>query len=175
MFSVNQDAYQVSRSACVLDKETFKTVVESTPLVSIDLCLVFEGKLLMGLRQNEPLKGQWFTPGGRLFKNERWQDGLTRIAQTELGLSQKLDDFELMGIWDHFYENSVIDEGVSTHYVNLPHVCYLEIQPELSLDPQHELVQWFDVASLIEDGTHVIYMREYAKWINDNIKVRGGL
>lgn len=71
----------------MLDKATFKIVVESTPLVSIDLYLVCEVRLLMGLRQNEPLKGQWFAPGGRLFKNERWQDGLARIAKAELGLT----------------------------------------------------------------------------------------
>lgn len=152
----------------MLDAATFKMVVDSTPLVSIDLCLVCEGQLLMGLRQNEPLKGQWFTPGGRLLKNERWQDGLVRIAKTELGLTVKSDDFELMGVWDHFYENSAIDEGISTHYVNLPHVCFLESEPELSLDPQHESVRWFDVAPIINDTRHQVYMREYASWIDKN-------
>lgn len=152
----------------MLDVATFKTVVESTPLVSIDLCLVCDGQLLMGLRQNEPLKGQWFTPGGRLLKNERWQDGLVRIAKTELGLNVDSDDFELMGVCDHFYENSAIDEAVSTHYVNLPHVCYLESRPELSLDTQHESVRWFDIASITTDTGHQIYMREYASWIHEH-------
>lgn len=164
----DKGAYRVSRSLAVLDAETFKTVVESTPLVSIDLCLVYEGQLLMGLRYNEPLKGQWFTPGGRLLKNERWQDGLARIAKAELGLSITSDAFELMGVWDHFYENSAIDEDISTHYVNLPHVCYLERQPELSLDAQHESVRWFDIPSLIKDTDHQIYMRQYASWIHED-------
>ena len=166
--SRDKDAYQKSRIYGVLDAATFKTVVESTPLVSIDLCLVFEGQLLMGLRQNEPLKGEWFTPGGRLLKNERWQDGLVRIARTELGLSVTPDDFELMGVWDHFYENSAVDKFISTHYVNLPHVRYLESQPELSLDPQHATVRWVDVASVIMDTDHQVYMREYASWIAEN-------
>jgi colanic acid biosynthesis protein WcaH len=152
----------------VLDAATFKMVVESTPLVSIDLCLVCEGQLLMGLRQNEPLKGQWFTPGGRLLKNEKWQDGLARIAKAELGLTVASDDFELMGVWDHFHKNSAIDESVSTHYVNLPHVCYLDSWPELLLDPQHESFQWFHIPTLIKDTGHQIYMREYARWINEN-------
>ena len=158
----------------MLDAATFKTVVESTPLVSIDLCLVCEGQLLMGLRHNEPLKGQWFTPGGRLLKNERWQDGLARIAKIELGLSASSDDFQLMGMWDHFYENSAIDEGISTHYVNLPHVCYLRSQPELLLDAQHESVRWFDIPSLIEDAGHQIYMRQYASWIHENCNTGAG-
>ena len=157
----------------MLDTGTFKTVVESTPLVSIDLCLVYEGKLLLGLRQNEPLKGQWFTPGGRLFKNERWQDGLIRIAKTELGLIVKSDDFELMGIWDHFYGNSAVGDDVSTHYVNLPHLCYLDSEPELYLDIQHKSARWFDIASIINDTSHQIYMREYAKWVDENSKLLG--
>jgi len=132
--SRDRGAYRVPRSLSVLDVATCKTVVESTPLVSIALCLVCAGQLMMGLRHNEPLKGQWFTPGGRLLKNERWQDGLTRIAKAELGLTVTSDAFRLMGVWDHFYENSAINESISTHYVNLPHVCYLESRPELSLD-----------------------------------------
>lgn len=122
----------------------------------------------MGLRQNEPLKGQWFTPGGRLLKNERWQDGLARIAEAELGLAVVSGNFELMGVWDHFYENSAINEVVSTHYVNLPHVCFLESQPELSLDAQHESVRWFDVAEITLGRAHHTYMREYAGWISKN-------
>ena len=152
----------------MLDAETFKTVVESTPLVSIELCLVCEGKLLMGLRQNEPLKDQWFTPGGRLLKNEQWQDGLVRIARTELGLTVNAECFELMGVWDHFYENSAIDEGISTHYVNLPHVCYLESRPDLSLDSQHESVRWLDVVSINKGPGHQKYMCECVDWIYEN-------
>ena len=63
-----------------LDYEVFKSVVNNATLVSVDLCLVFNGQILMGKRNNEPLKDQWFTPGGRIQKNERWQDALRRIA-----------------------------------------------------------------------------------------------
>ena len=166
--SRDKGAYRVSRSQAVLDAATFKTDVEAMPLVSIDLCLVCRGQLLMGLRQNEPLKGHWFTPGGRLLKNERGRDGLARIAKVELGLTVVSDDFKLMGVWDHFYKNSAVDEGVSTHYVNLPYVCYPEARPDLLLDSQHESFQWFHIPSLIKDAGHQVYMREYARWINEN-------
>ncbi len=48
----------------MLDVQTFRTVIENTPLVSIDLCLVYDGQALLGKRANEPLKGEWFTQGG---------------------------------------------------------------------------------------------------------------
>ena len=52
----------------VLDIATFKIIIENTPLVSIDLCLICGGQILLGRRNNEPLKGVWFTPGGRVLK-----------------------------------------------------------------------------------------------------------
>lgn len=70
----------------MLEKETFKTVVKNTPLVSIDLCIVCDGKILLGKRKNDPLKGFFYTPGGRVLKNEAHVDCLKRVAMSELGL-----------------------------------------------------------------------------------------
>jgi len=103
----------------MLAHKTFKTVVASTPLVSIDLVLVCQGQILLGLRNNEPLKGHWFTPSGRIAKNEPWQEALARIAKAELGLEISSRDCALMGVYDHFYKNSAVGNEFSTHYVNL--------------------------------------------------------
>ena len=146
----------------MLDRETFKTVVASTPLVSIDLCLVCDGDTLLGLRQNEPLKGQWFTPGGRILKNERWQNALERIAKTELGLPLTHADCQLMGVWDHVYENSAVGASVSTHYVNLPHVCFLKERPVLTVDAQHGQLKWHPLEQVVNDDAYHEYMKLYA-------------
>jgi len=91
----------------MLDNPTFKKVIENTPLVSVDICLICNGKILLGKRKNEPLKGFFFTPGSRIFKNETLNDCLKRVAISELGLVVN-DNWgaKLMGAWDHFYENS---------------------------------------------------------------------
>ena len=68
----------------MLNQKTFQKIISSTPLVSIDLCLIHKDSLLLGKRTNEPLKGRWFTPGGRIMKNERWEDCIERIAKVEL-------------------------------------------------------------------------------------------
>ena len=47
--SRDKGVYQVFESLEVLDAATFKTVVESIPLSSIDLCLPREGRLFRGL------------------------------------------------------------------------------------------------------------------------------
>ena len=141
-------------------------MIENTPLVSIDLCLVCDGKLLLGKRTNEPLKGEWFTPGGRMHKNETWQDALLRIVELELGLSGiAVEDFSLMGIWDHFYNNSALDQNTSTHYVNLPHYSEFKYKPQITLDDQHGTCYWFDLAVVSNDEKFHIYIRNYAGWL----------
>jgi len=150
----------------MLDAQTFKIIIENTPLVSIDLCIVCDRKILLGKRNNEPLKGEWFTPGGRIFKNETWQCALLRIVEVELGLSGiALESLSLMGIWDHFYNNSVVDRGISTHYVNLPHYAEFQSKPEITLDDQHGEFQWFDLLVVADDEKFNPYMRNYASWL----------
>lgn len=160
----------------MLDSQTFKSVIENTPLVSIDLCLVCNDQILLGKRRNEPLKGRWFTPGGRIHKNESWQDALLRIAEVELGLGLGLDlgdtsleCFSLMGVWDHFYNNSAFDQNTSTHYVNLPHYADLQAEPEITLDDQHGEFKWFELSVVSNDEKFHPYMRNYAIWLLNNM------
>jgi len=121
----------------MLDAQTSKTVVENTPLVSIDLCLICNSQVLLGKRRNEPLKGRWFTPGGRIHKNETWRHTLARIVKAELGLRDTaVEDFALMGMWDHFYNNSAFDHDISTHYANLPYYAEFQSKPNITVDDQ---------------------------------------
>lgn len=154
----------------MLDTSTFKTVIENTPLVSIDLCLVCNGQVLLGKRTNEPLKGDWFTPGGRIYKNETWQYALLRIAEAELGLSGiAIEDFSLMGVWDHFYKNSALDGDTSTHYVNLPHYAGFQSEPQITLNNQHSDFKWFDLVLVSTDKKFHPYICNYASWLLNNI------
>ena len=150
----------------MLDAQTFRTVLENTPLVSIDICLICNGQILLGKRRNEPLKGRWFTPGGRIHKNETWQDALLRIAEVELGISGiTVMGFSLMGIWDHFYNNSVAEKNISTHYVNLPHYKEFKSKPQIILDGQHAEFNWFDLAAVSNEKKFHPYMRNYTSWL----------
>jgi len=44
----------------MLDDQTFKTVVDSTPLVSIDILIKRISKVLLGKRINKPAQGYFF-------------------------------------------------------------------------------------------------------------------
>lgn len=114
----------------LIPESEFTCAIAALPLVSIGLCVVCNGLLLLGKRNNRPAKGFLFTPGGRIRKNEALNVAFSRISGEELGLENySLSQNMLMGVWDHFYNDSAFSDDVSTHYINLPYLC--EIQPKM--------------------------------------------
>ncbi len=111
----------MSKSKAWLDTATFLTVVDSAPLVSIDLLVRdASGRILVGRRTNRPAQGYWFVPGGRILKNERLAEAFSRLTEVELGLRLDIADARYLGLYEHFYDDSVFTlegETVSTHYV----------------------------------------------------------
>ncbi len=127
-----------------LTDEDFLQVIRTTPLVSIDLLLHCEGDVLLGKRSNEPARGFWFVPGGRILKGERLGMAFARICQDELGLKLDFSRARLHGVYEHFYEtNNFGDEGLTTHYVVLAYVLTLEEKPDIRADSQHRELAWF--------------------------------
>lgn len=131
-----------------LQTEAFKTVVASTPLVSIDLLVRnADGQLLLGRRTNRPAKGYWFAPGGRICKNEALDAAFRRVSEAELGRSFARSQARLLDVYEHFYADSVFGDGEqnpSTHYVVLGYL--LDIEEGDALAPpadQHDGYRWW--------------------------------
>ena len=148
-----------------LAKSEFKFLVDKSVLPSIDLCVVWENSLLLGRRKFGPLKGEWFTPGGCIRKGESWRSTIERVARDELSLNICSQDFELMGLWDHFYEESAFEDVCSTQYINMPHFRRFSRKPEVASDHQHDELVWFPLEELIGDSNFHEDIKSYAVWI----------
>ena len=129
----------------MLSKETFISIVRNTPLVSIDLIISRDDdSILLGHRLNEPARGFWFVPGGRIYKDETLADAFSRISHDELGLELSLNDAKLKGGYEHFYtENFAQEPEISTHYVVLAYQVKLHDKLTRLPDRQHDDYQWF--------------------------------
>ncbi len=153
----------------------FAAAVAALPLVSLDWVLTNpDGELLLGQRLNAPARGWWFTPGGRIRKNEALAQALQRVAHDELGLAPQLagawaDRAQLMGAWDHFYPDSVFSPDASTHYVNLPHWLALSWDEvallRLPVGEQHAAWQWRPLAEAAGHPLVHAHVRPYAAWV----------
>jgi colanic acid biosynthesis protein WcaH len=142
-----------------LDDATFKTVIAASPLVSIDLLVEnSQGQFLLGQRTNRPAQGDWFVPGGRIRKNESLAAAFARLTKEELGLDLAFSDAVLQGPYDHFYQDSIFGETVSTHYVAIAYRLKLTADHEAQLASsalpfdQHSLYQWFTPMALLQNS-----------------------
>ena len=142
----------------MLDDYTFKTVVDSAPLVSIDILLKKDNTILLGKRINKPAQGYFFSTGGRINKNESISNAMARIANYELNLELKYVP-RFIGVFEHFYDDSIY-ENVSTHYVNLAYEYEVEEIPDLP-DEQHSEYQWFTIDELLASKQVHQYTKDY--------------
>ena len=144
----------------MLDNQTFRTVVNSTPLISIDILVKRDNAILLGKRVNNPAQGYLFSVGGRVHKNEKINSAIIRIAKNELNVDLKSMP-RFIGVFEHFYDDSIYQD-VSTHYVNLAYET--EIKEELNLPTeQHNEYQWLTIAELLKSEQVHRYVKDYFK------------
>ncbi len=145
-----------------LPDDIFRTVVDSTPLVSIDLIVKnSEGQVLLGKRNNKPAKDFWFVPGGRIQKNETISDAFTRLCKEELGLEKRISDAVFLGPYEHFYNDSIFGDNVSTHYVVLGYQITLDRSLGKLPDKQHCDYKWMNVEEAVRSESVYKYSRDY--------------
>ncbi|MEZ9667160.1 GDP-mannose mannosyl hydrolase [Vibrio breoganii] len=134
-----------------LELDTFKTVVESTPLVSIDLIIRNSyGQVLLGERTNRPAQGYWFVPGGRILKDETFEVAFKRLTSVELGVELLLSSASFLGPYEHHYLDNISGDEFSTHYVVLGYEVTLDLELSDLPSEQHGSYRWWGVDELFE-------------------------
>jgi colanic acid biosynthesis protein WcaH len=142
-----------------LSTTDFKTIVKSTPLVSIDLIVRdTEANVLLGKRTNRPAQGFWFVPGGRVLKDEHFELAFKRLIKEELGLDNVQSTFK--GIYQHFYDDNFSEDDFSTHYLVLAYeITFKGDLASLPLE-QHSKYKWFAEKELVESEQ----VHKHSKW-----------
>lgn len=147
----------------------FLSIIEATPLVSIDLIINQGSKVLLGKRNNRPAQGYWFVPGGRILKDETFETALHRLIEQELQSGNLLEDKAIQpkfyGAYQHFYDDAFAgDFGIRTHYVVLAHSLTLPEHIVISdHDNQHDAFAWWSIDSLLQSEAVHQYTKDYFK------------
>ncbi|MEE6210330.1 NUDIX domain-containing protein [Salarchaeum sp. III] len=138
-----------------IPEDEWETIVSNVPIVSVDLVVLYDGGVVLGKRTNQPAKGEWFVPGGRVHKHERLREAVHRIAQKELNVEVEIQ--ESLGSYEHFYEVSDVDGSDGKHYVAHGFVVTPTRDVGLGRDDQHADVRVFEFSELPSD------LHEYPK------------
>jgi len=128
-----------------IQDDVWADIVENVPIPSVDLLVKYDEGVLLAKRRNEPAKGEWFVPGGRIQKGESLTEAVHRVAEEELGIEVIID--EELGAYDHFYETSDVANSGGKHYVAHGYVV-VPTSESISLDTQHDEARIFQLNEL---------------------------
>ena len=145
----------------MLDEQLFKIVVDSTPIVSIDILIKRGNRILLGKRVNKPAKGCFFSIGGRVMKNETINQALKRIVNNELNIKLRFIP-KFISVFEHFYDNSTFN-NVSTHYVGLLYEYESNDIHDIKNLPteQHNEYRWFTINEILKDNQVHKHVKDY--------------
>jgi colanic acid biosynthesis protein WcaH len=147
-----------------LNEYDLASVIRLAPLVSIDLIVRDRaGRVLLGLRNNEPAKDFYFVPGGRILKDERLRDAFARILTYETAIDAPYASATFLGVYEHFYPNNRFAvPNLGTHYV----VVAFEVRPAdvsaVRIDDQHREYCWMHdhellASTVVHDNTKAYF------------------
>ena len=94
----------------IIEEDLYKDIIHALPILCVDLLIKnSEGKYLLHLRDNEPLKNEWWVPGGRVHIGEELVVALMRKLSEELSINIKSSS-KLVGIYEDFFNSSSFGE-----------------------------------------------------------------
>lgn len=98
-----------------LDEVTYTRFLELMPVCCVDAVIHTRKNFLLIKRLQEPAKGEWWFPGGRMLKNETAVEAVIRKTMEETGLEVVVE--KLIGVYDTMFDTCHF--GIPVHTVNV--------------------------------------------------------
>ncbi|MBI4146850.1 NUDIX domain-containing protein [Candidatus Woesearchaeota archaeon] len=117
----------------------YKEILENMPIVCVDVLVEHEGSVLLLKRNNEPARGQWFPPGGRLLKNESPIAAAQRICKRETGNTIVVE--KQVGTYNTTWEKGPFALKTGVHSVNIVFLARAK-NKEVKLDKTSTEYHW---------------------------------
>ncbi|MBU6388597.1 NUDIX domain-containing protein [Patescibacteria group bacterium] len=129
-----------------IPRKRYAQILNAVPIFTVDVLFLNKDKTktLLFRRTNDPLKGVYFSAGGRLLKNEKILEGVARQARREAGIRVNTKKLILGGVQEESHQKSMF-KGVSYHAVVLYYGYVIDEKTPVRLDNQHNASAWFPV------------------------------
>ncbi len=121
-----------------LSNREYRQIASKFPILCVDGIIVWKGQYLLVKRKNEPLKGEWWVPGGRVLKGESLEKAFRRKMFEEAGI--RVRAVARIGFYEEVFEKT--DIGQSKHTVSVVFVGTPTEEPEIKLDEQSSEYRW---------------------------------
>jgi colanic acid biosynthesis protein WcaH len=125
------------------------------PIVSVEALIIINDKLLFLKRKNQPAKGQWWLPGGRMYKGESFEETLRREINEETG--PQISSYKFINIYSRIFPER--------HDITVAFLCKCE--GKIVLNNEHSEYKLFQetpedlhpyLTTLIKDAKYEKYL-----------------
>lgn len=147
----------------VIPTKIYHQIITHAPVACVDIAITHNNCVLLVKRLDEPAKGQWWFPGGRVYKGEMMRDTANRKALEEVGLECEVGP--LIYTAETVFEDG--PNGIPVHSINS---CFL-LKPlgikVIKLDNHHSAWSWFSVGNLQNELHPYVIKCLLAAFLND--------
>ena len=121
-----------------LPEKRYKALLRDSIICCVDgIIMDKEGKYLLVKRKNEPMRGEWWVPGGRAYKGEMLEEAFLRKMYEEVGIEVKI--LMPLGYYEEQYDRGYL--GISSHTISVLFSA-LALSEDIKLDSQSSDYKW---------------------------------
>jgi colanic acid biosynthesis protein WcaH len=110
----------------------YKQIRVLMPIPSVEAVITKDKSLLLLKRKNSPAKGEWWFPGGRIWKGETFEEALHRKVKEETALA--VDVIKFVGVYNRIFPDR--------HDIAIVFLCRC-YDDEVTLNEEHSEYQFF--------------------------------
>ncbi len=118
----------------------YDQIVNHMPIVSVEAAILIGDAFLFLRRNNEPVKGEWWFPGGRVRKGESLEGALRREISEETGL--QIRKYRLINVYSRVFPER--------HDITIVYLCRCK-ERKIMLNNEHSEYALFSSAP---EGLH---------------------
>jgi colanic acid biosynthesis protein WcaH len=110
----------------------YDQIIKCLPIVSVEAVIVKDNALLFLKRNNEPVKGEWWFPGGRIHKGESLKQTLCREIKEETDL--EIIESKLINVYSRVFPKR--------HDITIVYLCKCK-EGKIELNNEHSKYAFF--------------------------------
>ncbi|MBM3295584.1 MAG: NUDIX domain-containing protein [Candidatus Aminicenantes bacterium] len=121
----------------MIPEDLFRRIVEVLPILCVDVVIRDKrGKYLLVKRTHEPLKGEWWVIGGRVWKGEQLADAAARKIREELSLDIAPESLTCLGYYEDVFERNALEIPSGLHTLGVVFGAEIDGRETARLDGQ---------------------------------------
>jgi ADP-ribose pyrophosphatase YjhB (NUDIX family) len=145
-----------------IPEDEYAKILAWLPILCVDCLISHEGKCLLLRRTNEPAKGQYWFPGGRICKNETIRDAALRKVREEVGLDCNFEN--VISIEETMFAQ-VGGMACDIHTVNICCLLTTSTPDNVMIDTFHDDYIWANIEQALELKVHAGVINPMKKYL----------